>query len=143
MHNHPGGRGTPEDVLNIQGSIPAVNQKGAPSRPRRRSGRLALLVAIASAIAPAACAPEEAVDVLARVRATGRLVFGCDAEGGGPYAFPDPERPKEVTGFEVELMDQLAAGVGARPVFYQGQWDALLPTLDARHVDLVVNGFEL
>ena len=40
-------------------------------------------------------------------------------------------------------MDQLAAGVGARPVFYQGQWDALLPTLDAGHVDLVVNGYEL
>ena len=118
-------------------------QDDLPPRPSGGSGRLALLLAIASAFAPAACAPEEAVDVLARVRATGRLVYGCDAEGGGPYAFPDPERPKEVTGFEVELMDQLAAGVGPRPVFYQGQWDALLPTLDAGHVDLVVNGYEL
>ena len=81
--------------------------------------------------------------MLARVRATGRLVYGCDAEGGGPYAFPDPEQPSEVTGFEVELMDRWPPGLGSRPVFHQGQWDALLPTLDAGHVDLVVNGYEL
>lgn len=93
--------------------------------------------------AESARAPAKTDDALGRARKMGRLVYGCDAEGGGPYAYPDPARPSEVTGFEVELMDRLAAEVGSRPVFYQGQWDALLSTLDARHVDVVVNGYEL
>src|SRR3954447_7463135 len=39
-----------------------------------------------------------------QVRASGTLRYGSDMEGGGPYAFPDPKAPREVTGFEVELM---------------------------------------
>ena len=33
-------------------------------------------------------------------------------EGGGPYAYPDPESPREVTGFEVELMALLGRELG-------------------------------
>src|SRR5205823_600339 len=40
-------------------------------------------------------------------------------------------------------MGLLTEDVGAKPVLAQGQWDVLLPTLGAKHVDLVVNGYEL
>ncbi len=63
-------------------------------------------------------------------------------EGGGPYAYPDPRSPREVTGFEVELMGRLAADLGASAVFSQGQWDKLLQVLDSGRIDLVVNGYE-
>src|SRR4051794_36090298 len=43
-------------------------------------------------------------DTLTKIRQSGRLVYGSDKEGGGPYAYPDPDSPREVTGFEVELM---------------------------------------
>ncbi len=81
-------------------------------------------------------------DTLADAKARGVLAYGCDKEGGGPYAYPDPADPSRVTGFEVELMDKLAAGLGVRAELKQGQWDALLNVLNAGHVDLVVNGYE-
>ena len=82
-------------------------------------------------------------DSLGRVRRAQVLRYGSDAEGGGPYAYPDPANPGRTTGFEVELMGLICGSLGPVPVLYQGQWDALLPTLAAGHVDVVINGYEL
>ncbi|MGC8641460.1 MAG: ABC transporter permease subunit, partial [Isosphaeraceae bacterium] len=79
---------------------------------------------------------------LDHVRASATLRYGSDMEGGGPYAYPDPNSPSEVTGFEVELMGMLAQELGARPKFRQGQWDVLLQLLDLGQSDVVVNGYE-
>lgn len=114
------------------------------SRPRLR--RLLGPFSAASAclilnllLAPPALAADSSLD---RVRSAGVLLYGCDAEGGGPYAYPDPDDPARVTGFEVELLEALCGPLGPRPELYQGQWDSLLPTLAAGHVDVVVNGYE-
>jgi polar amino acid transport system substrate-binding protein len=79
---------------------------------------------------------------LDEVRASGTLRYGSDMEGGGPYAFPDPNAPREVTGFEVELMALLGKELGTTPVFAQGQWDKLLQVLDSGRLDAVINGYE-
>jgi polar amino acid transport system substrate-binding protein len=63
-------------------------------------------------------------------------------EGGGPYAYPDPKSPRDVTGFEVELMAMLAKDLGAAPELRQGQWEMLLQLLDLGQSDIVVNGYE-
>jgi polar amino acid transport system substrate-binding protein len=81
-------------------------------------------------------------DGLARVGSTHALVYGSDKEGGGPYIFPDPDAPRAVTGFEVEMMSMLARELGARAKFSQGQWDRLLQNLDAGLIDVVANGYE-
>jgi polar amino acid transport system substrate-binding protein len=81
-------------------------------------------------------------DALERVRGSGRLRYGSDMEGGGPYAYPDPRSPRDVTGFEVELMSSLAKNLGANPQFSQGQWDKLLQLLESGRIDLVCNGYE-
>jgi len=81
-------------------------------------------------------------DGLERVRSSGQLRYGSDMEGGGPYAYPDPRSPRDVTGFEVELMALLAKDLGVAPVFSQGQWDKLLQVLDSGRIDLVINGYE-
>ena len=65
-------------------------------------------------MAPAVFSPARG-DTLADARKAGVLRYGCDKEGGGPYAFPDPASPREVKGFEVELIDQIAREMG-RPV---------------------------
>ncbi len=111
--------------------------------PRRRPARpVALLLALPALLAVGL--PARAQDgSLARVRDAGKLLYGCDAEGGGPYAYPDPDDPGRATGFEVELMRLLCGPLGPAPELYQGQWDSLLPTLGAGHVDAVVNGYEL
>ncbi len=79
---------------------------------------------------------------LDRVRTSQKLRYGSDMEGGGPYAYPNPESPRDVTGFEVELMGMLAQDLGVRPEFRQGQWDMLLRLLDLGQSDIVLNGYE-
>jgi polar amino acid transport system substrate-binding protein len=128
----------------------ATDETGTISRSpesRPRAGpvtRTALVFPLAAFLAalPLSCAPAERGDTLARVRQSHRLTYGSDQEGGGPYIFPAPEKPSEVTGFEVDLMRDLAGSIGCEPVFAQGQWDRLLQNLDAGHVDLVINGYE-
>ncbi len=76
------------------------------------------------------------------VMARGELVWAADQEGGGPHVYVDPRQPTRLTGFEVELAEMLAAELGVKARFQQGQWDRL-PLLLGRDADCVINGFEL
>jgi polar amino acid transport system substrate-binding protein len=79
---------------------------------------------------------------LDEVRRRGELVWAADQEGGGPHVFPDPADPRRLTGFEVEFADLLAAELGVKARFQQGQWDRL-PLLLDQSADCVINGIEL
>ncbi|WP_165249153.1 ABC transporter permease subunit [Paludisphaera soli] len=130
---------------------PAASESDASARPaprpttsttRRVPPRSSSSPLILAALAALALAPVAHADALQDVRAGKILRYGSDMEGGGPYAFPDPASPRSVTGFEVEMMERLAGGLGASAEFSQGQWDKLLSVLDARRFDAVVNGYE-
>ena len=97
---------------------------------------LAPVLLLVIAAAPAAAA--ELDEVVAR----GAFIWAADQEGGGPHVFPDPEHPERLTGFEVELAALIAADLGVKPRFQQGQWDRL-PLLLGRAADCVINGIEL
>jgi polar amino acid transport system substrate-binding protein len=71
------------------------------------------------------------------------LVWAADAEGGAPFAFPDPRNPSNIVGFEVDLADALAARMGRKARFVQNQWDGLVPGLERGEYDLVLNGLEI
>jgi len=103
--------------------------------------RLGLILTGLVALAPEPFALAEGAG-LDHVRSSGKLRYGSDMEGGGPYAYPDPKSPREVTGFEVELMAMLANDLGAAPEFCHGQWEMLLQLLDLGQSDIVVNGYE-
>jgi polar amino acid transport system substrate-binding protein len=81
-------------------------------------------------------------DGLEKVRKSGRLIYGSDAEGGGPYAYPNPDGSRTTVGFEVEIMSRLTSGLGCASECSQGQWDKLLQILDSGRIDAVVNGYE-
>lgn len=111
--------------------------------PRRAAARGVVVLGLSLLAAGLmSCGPSATEDALSRVQRTGRLIYGCDKEGGGPYAYPDPDAPSEVIGFEVELMEALGRALGAEPEFAQGQWDTLLQNLATERVDMVVNGYE-
>ncbi|WP_169976190.1 ABC transporter substrate-binding protein/permease [Tautonia rosea] len=111
----------------------------SPQPPRRPCPAwLALLVPIAFITGPV-----EGQTTLERIEQSGRLTYGSDMEGGGPFAYLDPEDPGRLIGFEVELMDALADRLGVEAELAQGQWDQLLNVLSAGNVDMVVNGYEL
>lgn len=99
--------------------------------------RLGLLALLAGCLAPVA-----AQDGLQRVRERGTLIWGADQEGGAPYAYPDPEDPTRLIGFEVDLAQLIAEHLGVRPQFAQGQWDKLPSLLDRGDIDIVLNGYE-
>lgn len=50
------------------------------------------------------------------IKKRGSILWGADAEGGAPYAFPDPKDPSKLVGFEVDLAQAIARelGVGLR-----------------------------
>jgi polar amino acid transport system substrate-binding protein len=98
-----------------------------------------LIVAVSSGLLAGASARGDALE---RAGQSGMLRYGSDMEGGGPYAFPNPRAPREVTGFEVEMMGRLAKELALTAVFAQGQWDKLLQVLDSGRIDLVCNGYE-
>ena len=57
----------------------------------------------------------------------GVLRWAADAEGNVPYIFPDPKKPSNIIGFEVDLANALAKELGVKPEFVQNQWDGLIP----------------
>ncbi len=113
----------------------------SPSRSLPLAARLALLAAIAG-VTLSHSRPATA-DSLDRARATGRLAYGADEEGGAPYFFKDDANRR--VGFEADLMAEVGRRLGFEPEFRQVQWEYLLQVLGRGEggVDAVVNGYEL
>ncbi|MCC6521044.1 MAG: ABC transporter permease subunit [Polyangiaceae bacterium] len=79
---------------------------------------------------------------LEEIRQRGRLSWGADQEGGGPYVYPREDDPRQVTGFEVELAELFAAALGVKAELAQGNWDKLPDLLRTGKIDVVLNGYE-
>jgi polar amino acid transport system substrate-binding protein len=105
--------------------------------------RLAIVLSILTALVAAKARAAEPVDALARVRAAGVLRWGGDIQGGEPYVFEDPKRPRTLVGFEVEIAEALAAALAVRAEFVQNDWPLLVSTLERGTIDIVLNGLEI
>ena len=113
-------------------------------RPTRR---LALALGGTSVLAVlAACSSEggsgasdgggSGEDVLARIQESGTVRIGLEGTYR-PYAFHDGSG--ELVGFEKEIADRIAEGLGATPEYVETEWDSLIAGLDVDRYDLVVN----
>jgi len=71
------------------------------------------------------------------------LRWGGDSEGGFPYMFPNPENPDELIGFEVDIVNELAAYMNRKPVYINNAWDNLIPGLLRDFYDISINGLEV
>jgi polar amino acid transport system substrate-binding protein len=98
-----------------------------------------MAMAIAASLNPATVGRADTLD---EIRQRGVLVWGADAEGGGPFVFPRDDDPTRYKGFEVEIADLLAAKLGVQARFAQGQWDKLPDLLKRGNIDVVLNGYE-
>ncbi len=103
--------------------------------PGRTTARIFLLLSALFAAPATADTPEQ-------IKANGVLIWGADQEGGGPYVYPRDDDKSQVTGFEVDLAAALAQALGVRAQFMQGAWDQMPSLLEARKVDIVLNGYE-
>src|SRR5437899_5472215 len=72
------------------------------------------------------------------------LVWGGDAEGGAPFVEADPADPSRVRGFDVEVADRIARGLGAGSTarFVQVQWSAIDQSVERGDFTVGLSGVE-
>jgi His/Glu/Gln/Arg/opine family amino acid ABC transporter permease subunit len=70
------------------------------------------------------------------------LVWGGDAEGGAPFVEADPADPSQVRGFDVEVADRIARGLGRTTRFVQIQWSNIDQSVERGDFILGLSGVE-
>ena len=94
-------------------------------------------------------APLGAILLLVACRATAAdraanppLRWGGDAEGGAPFVEADANDPSRVRGFDVEIADLIAQGLGRRPQFVQVAWASIAQSVERGDFDIGLSGIE-
>ncbi len=70
------------------------------------------------------------------------LRWGGDAEGGAPYVEADPGNPANVVGFDVEVAEEIAKGLGRKAQFVQCAWASLDQSVARGDFDIGMSGVE-
>lgn len=76
------------------------------------------------------------------------LVWGGDAEGGAPFVEADPANPSRVRGFDVEVAERIARGLGGggggrrSARFVQVQWSSIDQSVERGDFDIGLSGVE-
>jgi len=70
------------------------------------------------------------------------LRWGGDAEGGAPFVEADPSDPTTLRGFDVEIVDVVAQGLGRSPQFTQVAWASIEQSVARGDFDMGVSGLE-
>ncbi|MDG4656771.1 amino acid ABC transporter substrate-binding protein [Ectobacillus antri] len=103
--------------------------------------KLLSILLVAMLAFAAGCAKEEkketaAVDTLAKIQKDGEFLIGTEGTYP-PFTFHD-EKGK-LTGFDVEIAEEIAKRMKVKAVFKETQWDAMFAGLDAKRFDMVAN----
>jgi L-cystine transport system substrate-binding protein len=86
--------------------------------------------------APAPAEQKAEQNLLEKVKAEGKLVIGTEGTYP-PFTFHD--QSGKLTGFDVEVVSEIARRIGVEPVFQETQWDAMFAGLDAKRFDVIAN----
>ena len=73
---------------------------------------------------------------------TPELRWGGDAEGGAPFVEADPNDPGQVVGFEVDIAQLLAEGLGRTPRFIQTGFTTIDASVARGDFDIGLSGIE-
>ena len=87
----------------------------------------------------AAPAPEQAADLLQRIKNRGTLVIATEGDWP-PWTYHDDSNA--LTGFDVEIGGLIAKGLGVEPDYQEAAWDSLLAGLESSRFDIVCNGVD-
>src|SRR5438067_8776937 len=70
------------------------------------------------------------------------LRWGGDAEGGAPFVEADPRDPTKLRGFDVEVANEIAKGLGRRPEFVQVAFQEIDQSVQRGDFDIGMSGVE-
>lgn len=74
--------------------------------------------------------------LLDKVKADGKILIGTE----GTYApFTYHDQSGKLTGYDVDVVTEVAKRIGVEPVFQETQWDAMFAGLDSKRFDVVAN----
>ncbi|HEU4340347.1 MAG TPA: transporter substrate-binding domain-containing protein, partial [Candidatus Binatia bacterium] len=65
-----------------------------------------------------------------------------DPEGGAPFVEANPERPDEVVGFDVDLAELIARGLGRHPSFINITFTSIDQSIERGDADIGLSGIE-
>jgi len=75
-------------------------------------------------------------DLLAKIKEDGKLVVGTEGTYP-PFTYHDDNG--KLTGFDVEISEEVAKRLGVEAEFKETQWDAIFAGLDAKRFDMIAN----
>jgi polar amino acid transport system substrate-binding protein len=107
---------------------------GPPRSPSAARPIFLLLLSILIALASPLAAQEGAQKSVLR--------WGGDAEGGAPFVEADPGDPTRVRGFDVEIAEMIARGLGREPRFVQVSWASIPQSLERGDFEIAMSGME-
>lgn len=70
------------------------------------------------------------------------LRWGGDAEGGAPFVEADPRDPSKLRGFDVEVANEIAKGLGRRPEFVQVAFQDIDQSVQRGDFEIGMSGVE-
>jgi polar amino acid transport system substrate-binding protein len=68
--------------------------------------------------------------------------WGGDAEGAAPFVEADPNDPTKLRGFDVEIAELMARGLGREPKFVQAAWSSLIQSVERGDFEIGMSGLE-
>ena len=75
-------------------------------------------------------------------RASPVLRWGGDSEGGAPFVEADPNDPAKVEGFDVEVAEEIAKGLGRKAQFVQVAYASIDQSVQRGDFDIGMSGVE-
>ncbi len=78
----------------------------------------------------------EATNLLSKIMSEGKIRIGTEGTYS-PYTFHD--KSGKLTGFDVEIAEEVSERMGVKPEFVETKWDGMFAGLDAKRFDMVVN----
>lgn len=86
--------------------------------------------------ATSGAASAEAANLLEEIKANGKIRIGTEGTYP-PFTYHD--EGGKLTGFDVEIAQEVAKRLGVTPEFHEAKWDGMFAGLDAKRFDIVVN----
>ena len=99
--------------------------EGSPN-PARRPAHLRRALLAAVLVFPLLLLPGAVDPAAAQGPVEPKVLRWCgDAEGGAPFVEADPNDPSKLRGFDVEVAELIATGLGRTPRFVQIAWNSI------------------
>lgn len=75
-------------------------------------------------------------NLLEQIKADGKIKFGTEGTYA-PFTFHDKDG--KLTGFDIEIAEEIAKRLGVKAEFIETKWDGIFAGLDAKRFDAIVN----